>query len=78
MFKNRELRIKLDKTPKQKNATPEDEVMYDNLDPMEIAEIAKDLVTHIAVVVGVTFAAVKVVSAASEIAVKRTPSKDRE
>lgn len=78
MFKNRELRVRLDKTPKQKHNTSDDEVTYDTLDPMEIAEIAKDLVTHVAVVIGVTFAAVKVVSAASEIAVKRTPSKDRE
>ena len=79
MFKNREFRVKMVKTPKKaEDVGTEEETANEHVDPEQIVEIAKGFVTHAAVVISAAVIATKVMTAASEIAVKRTPSKDRE
>lgn len=72
---NREIRIKVAKTPQNENEAPEmEERIY--VDPEKIAKIAKDLVKHTAIAVGAVLVASKVLDTLSEIAIKKTKSAD--
>lgn len=77
MFRNREIRVRMAKPNDKKvnDTTPETEERDYNFE--EIAEIAKNAVTHVTLAIGGTVAAVKVVGAIAEIAVNRS-KKDKE
>lgn len=71
MFKNREFRIRMVKTPKTDESVAVESVKpYE--DPEQIKEIAVDFVKKSAIIVGCTFAASLVLNAACEIIVKKS------
>lgn len=74
-LKNREFRIKMVKTPQTEDDAPEMETRI-HVDPEQIAKITKGLVKHAAIALGTIIVVSKVLDTLSEIAVKKTKSKD--
>lgn len=76
-LKNREFRIKMVKTPQNDEFAPEMEERP-HVDPEQIAKIAQDLVTRVAITIGVVIAAGVAMTTVSEIILKKTKSADKE
>lgn len=77
MFKNREIRIKLAKTPQTENDPITMEERF-NVDPEQIAQIAKDLLKHTVIAVGVVIVTKSVLTTLSQIIINKSESKDTE
>lgn len=80
LLKNREVRIKLEKTKKKKEdeeSLPVEEVL--NPDTVKLVEeTGKRWLKYVAATVVVTVAAIKVIDVLGDIAVKKTASADNE
>lgn len=77
MFKKHAIQVKMVKTPKNEKASDISEDCA-HVDPEKIAKISKDFVTHTAKAVGAVIVTTVVLSAISQIAVKKTKSADNE
>lgn len=73
--KKRALQVQMVKAPKNETA-PDEKKTCNHMSPEKIAKISKDFVTHVGIVVGAVIVTSAVTTAAAQIAVKRTPSKD--
>jgi len=77
-LRNRELRIKMVKNPKNNEIISDEMEESFHIEPETITKIAKEIVKISAIAVVVVLAVDKVLTTASEIAVKKTKSADKE
>lgn len=76
MFKNHAIQFKMVKTPKDENtAEPIEDSVH--VDPEQINKIAKDFVTHTAIVVGAVVIGTTVLNTLSKIAIITAKAKIR-
>lgn len=80
LFKNREVRIRLDKPQKagKETATAEEKSLISPDTVKLVAERSKDVVRYAAIAAVGTYAAIKAIDTLSQIAVKKTKSADNE
>jgi hypothetical protein len=76
MFKNREIRIKMSKTPKHNDNVPTMEERIGEASADIVNDVAKDILKRAAIAVGAIVVVIKVVDILGEIAVKKTKSAD--
>lgn len=77
-LKNREIRVKLSKTPKDENHKPTIEEHIGEAAGELVNEIAKDILKRAAIAVSVVIVAYKAVDTISQIAIKKTKSADNQ
>lgn len=78
MFNNREARIKLVNTKKDKNSTPgEDKILQPETVKL-IAERSKEVVKYVALSAVGVYAAFKAIDTVSQVIVKKTKSADQD
>lgn len=78
VLKNRELRIKMSKAPRNEDDNPITEEIINPESAKLIEETGRKLIKHFAVTVVTVVVVIKAIDTLSEIAVKKTKSADNE
>jgi hypothetical protein len=76
-LKNREIRIKVAKTPRSEDASTPMDGRF-NIDPEKIKEISQEIVKYTSIAVIAVIATAKILDTLGDIAVKKTKSADEE